>query len=151
MANQKTNKMEAPRKIELVAGTTPKSMLDTVISQAPSGVKIKKLNLPPLVKLGSINVGTTVSGELVGLVDNFTGQESMRNSKTLHLKHESGVEFLLPFSGVIKNSMKSHLDSEGELFPESVGKTFYFTRQPDGASKKYGGKAMFLFDVYETV
>jgi hypothetical protein len=66
------------------------------------------------------------------------------------------TEFLLPLAGSIKQAIKKFLtisDEGGDnetvdtLSDEIIGDTFYFTRQPDGKSSKYGGKPMFLFDV----
>jgi hypothetical protein len=36
---------------------------------------------------------------------------------------------------------------KSKLAENVVGRTMFFTRQPDGKSKKFGGKPMFMFDV----
>jgi hypothetical protein len=143
------------KKLTLVkAENLPASNALAVISgKLPAGAKMKKLNLPPLVKFGNkpgqIGVGTTVSGEMVGLIKNFTGKNEMKESLTIHLKHESGEEFLLPLTGTIKSTFRQLVseDDDSIILPEYVGKTFFFTRRSDGVAKKYNGKLMFNVDV----
>ncbi len=132
------------------------NILSAVSGKAPENAGIKKLNLPPLVKFGNktgeIGIGVTVSGVLQGIVINFTGKKDMKGSKTIHLKHESGEEFLLPLTGSIKSTFRqlSDIDEENEtetIREEYIGKMFFFTRRADGVSKKYPDKAMFNVDV----
>ena len=145
--------MAKEKKLEKVAasGLATSNALSVISGAVPSKGKLKKLNLPPLVKFGDrpgqIAVGQTVSGILVGVVDNFTGKSEMRGTKTLHIKHESGEEFLLPFTGGIKSTFRQLCDDEENINPEYIGKLFFFTRRSDGVSKKYNGKAMFNVDV----
>lgn len=141
--------MSKEKKLEKVPAT---SNALSVISAPVSGKKkLKKLNLPPLVKFGDrpgqIAVGGSVSGVLMGLVDNFTGKSEMRGTKTIHMKHESGEEFLLPLTGGIKSTFRQLCDDKENLKPEYVGRFCIFTRRSDGVSKKYNGKAMFNVDV----
>lgn len=137
MAEKSKEKTLAGKQTNPETGVT---IYGLVLSAKPEGKKIKRLNLPPLLKAGMIPVGQAVSGELVAVVDNFTGKEDMRGSKCLHLKHASGTEYMLPLTGVIKKCLPE---------PEKkIGKKFYFTRLPDGVSAKYK-KPMFQFDVFE--
>ncbi len=134
------------------SGLATSNALSVISAQTPpAGGNLKKLNLPPLVKFGDkpgqIGVGVCVSGILVGLVENFTGKSEMRGTKTIHLRHESGEEFLLPLTGGIKSTFRQLCTEAGELKPGIAGKQFFFTRRSDGVSKKYNGKAMFNVDV----
>ena len=140
--------------------STSNSIMDILaVEQMPDQSKVERMNLPPMLEPKTIAVGTTVSGVLVGLVENFTGREDMRKARLLHLKHKSGTEFLFPLTGTVRNAFKSLLnypkkdakgnvdDTEFSLKDEAIGDTFFFKRLPDGSSKKYGGKAMYSFDV----
>jgi hypothetical protein len=142
------------KKLELVsaANLATSNALAIISGKVPEKGKLKKLNLPPLVKFGDkngqIGVGITVSGVLVGLVNNFTGKDEMKGTQTVHLKHESGEEYLIPLTGGIKSTFRQLLESdEKTVKPQYIGKTFFFTRRSDGVSKKYNGKAMFNVDV----
>lgn len=147
--------MAEKKKLELVAATGDLTkdnpfLASLVIEKLPEGVKVEKLNLPPLVPPGQIPIGGIVSGALVKVIKNFTGstEDSMKKSMVVHLKHETGTEFLFPLTGTIKKSMTSLLDEKGEtLLPKYVGKKVWFQRGQDGKAKKYGGKPMFMFDV----
>jgi hypothetical protein len=135
-------------KLELVKGTAATAIATLTGTALPKS--LKKLSLPPLVKFGEkpgqIAVGMTVSGALLGLVENITGKTEMRGSKTIHLRHESGTEFLIPFTGTIKSTFRQLMDEDGEIKKENLGKVFFFTRQPDGFSDKFK-KAQFNIDV----
>jgi hypothetical protein len=111
---------------------------------APAGAK--RLNMPRLVKGGDVPIGATVSGEVVGVVENFTGKKEMDGSKVLHMKAASGAEFLFPLTGVVKKALAS---KNGKPCDASayIGSTLYITRQADGVSGKYK-KSMFMFDVF---
>lgn len=148
-----SNYMAKEKKLVMTpaSGLAKSNALSVISGKVPEKGKLKKLNLPPLVKFGDrpgqIAVGVTVSGALVGFVDNFTGKSEMRGTKTIHIKHESGEEFLLPLTGGIKSTFRQLCDDKENLKPEYIGKLFFFTRRSDGVSKKYNGKAMFNVDV----
>lgn len=141
-----------------------KSNLSLIQSLAPVGGQeampegLERVGLPPLLRCGDVpgtlQVGATVSGVLVGLIGNFTGQEKLKHAYCLHLKHSGGTEFMLPLSGSIKQAFRPFLTESGkgdekklELKPEIIGDMFYFTRLPDGKSKNFGGKNFFGFDI----
>lgn len=104
--------------------------------------KAKRLNLPRLVNIADeFPIGSALVGEVVKIVDNFTGKPEMKGSKVLWMRHESGAEFLFPLTGVVRKA----LEPDPEKF---IGKTISIVRNPDGFSGKYK-KAMFQFDVFE--
>jgi hypothetical protein len=105
---------------------------------------VKKRNLPPLVKPEQVPVGQMLSGKIVAVVPSISGREDMKQSKLLHIEHESGTEFLFPLTGVVKKALGGFDGAEKE-----VGNKIFIVRQPDGTTEKYGGvKKMFNFDVY---
>lgn len=107
---------------------------------------VKRRNMPQLIVPDTIPVGGIVSGTIMDIVDSPV---STVKGKLLHLKHESGVEFTFPCTGVIRNALapgKSGPELEAALKKE-IGKVLYAQRQPDKTSAKYK-KTMFMFDVY---
>ena len=106
----------------------------------------KRLNLPRLIKGGDMPIGAALSGEIIAVIENFTGKADMKNSQVLHLKTESGNEILFPLTGVIKKAL-SMKDGKPCEPTDYIGETIHIVRQPDGMSGKYK-KAMFVFDVY---
>ncbi|MDE2020056.1 MAG: hypothetical protein KGJ13_06960, partial [Patescibacteria group bacterium] len=91
-----------------------------------------------------IPVGQMVSGEIVNVVDSISSRENMRDAKLIHMKHESGAEFLMPLTGTIKKAIGGIEGVKG-----NIGKTLAVIRQPDGETEKYGGKKkVFMFDVF---
>jgi hypothetical protein len=139
----------------------------TKIENLPDAESLQTISTPPLVKPTIVPVGVTISGEVVQLVQNFSGssETSMRESLVLHLKHSEGKEFYFPVTGTIKRGMGAaqlitYAEEEGKdekgkkvtfqkavLAAGVVGRRMFFTRQPDGQAKKFGGKPMFMFDV----
>ena len=143
------------------------------IEQLPDDGELVRLNLPPMLDIKQMPVGGGVSGVAEKIVENFTGRADMRKARLIQLKHKSGTQFLIPLTGVIKNAIKSYLVPDDaakklmletakdakdkaeielldfyKLSPALAGKTLYVKRAPDSQSKKYGGKAMFMFDVF---
>lgn len=132
--------------------------------ELPSADKLEKLTNPPLVKPQTVPIGKTIIAVIVRLIQNFTGASDMRETLCLHLKHETGREFMFPVTGQIKKAMEkliTYTDAKtrdektgkevtyqkGDLSAGVAGRKLFLTREPDGASKKFGGKPMFLFDV----
>ena len=107
----------------------------------PAGAK--KLTLPPLLKPDSIPVGSMICGEILALAESVSGKESMRESKLIHLRHDSGEEFLFPLTGVIKKAIGGF-----DGVNNNIGKTLFVVRKPDGTAANFGGNKMFMFDVY---
>lgn len=99
--------------------------------------KLKRVNMPPIVKPATIPVGKWVQGELMAVVD--SPNEEI-DGKLLRLKYGE-QEFLFPLTGQIAAA----LGAEPEKY---VGQKFAAKRGPDGASKKYGGNRMFSFEVF---
>lgn len=113
-----------------------------VTKEPPKG--LKKLTAPPLLKLEHIPIGQAVSGVILALAPSLSKRADMVNSKLIHLRHESGSEFLVPLSGTIKNAVGGEKGVE-----DRIGKRLVLVRQPDGETTKYGGKKkMFMIDVY---
>lgn len=129
-----------------VIGTPPPADGETVANIKGT----EKLNLPPLLKPKTIPVGATISGVMVKVVENFTGKDSLRGTKTLHLRHkDSGTEFLFPITRGMTSATKNLLDdsTKSKLNKECEGKTIYFTRTPDTFSQAHPDKAQFNFDI----
>jgi hypothetical protein len=137
-------------KLELIPATATASTfaLCQPAEEVKLPAKLKKLTLPPLVKPEQVAVGSILSGEIVALAASISGREDMRQSKLIHLRHESGTEFLFPLTGVIKKA----LGGESGV-TDNIGKMLFIQRQPDGETMKYaakgeGPKKVFMFDVY---
>lgn len=129
------------------------------IFTAPTGFDESKLvrrNMPRMVKPGDVPIGAVVSGEIIAIVDSPV---STIKGKLLHLKHESGAEFVFPCTGVIRQALapgrydgKDEAENDKKLtqaLEKEIGKNFYAKRQPDGTSTKFK-KSMFVFDVFTT-
>jgi hypothetical protein len=122
---------------------------DGVVDYIVHGYKpanAKRLNLPRLVKGGDVPIGSTLTGKVIAIVENFTGKKEMDGSRVLHLETESGAELLFPLTGVVKKAL-SMRDGKACDPKDYVGETLFITRQPDSISGKYK-KAMFMFDVF---
>ena len=179
------------KKLEMVPAKTPTafeeesakgstfSILESVTGapeSMPPESELEKVTLPPMLDFKTVPVGTVFSGKVIRLVENFTGKADMRKARLLYLRHSNGTEFLLPLTGVIKNSLKQYLidDPAGKakalkemkesgasakdladtelcdfytLSSDIMGKVLYIKRQADRPSKKYGGKPMFDFQI----
>lgn len=135
--------------IEPEAAKTNPMLAGMTVEKMPEN--LEKLTLPPMLDLKTVTVGTVFSGRIIKMVENFTGKADMRKARLMHLQHSSGMEFLLPLTGVIRNAFKDYIkvgkDDTETISPELVGKTAYFQRLPDGSAKKYGGTRMFQFDI----
>lgn len=129
------------------SGALANSMIGALsIAELPKGVK--KLTLPPMLPPDQIPVKGIVSGVIIALAASISGRADMRESKLIHLRHESGQEFLLPMTGVIKKAIGGN-----EGVEKNIGKTLIIVRAPDGETTKYGkpgepAKKVFMFDVY---
>lgn len=99
--------------------------------------KLKRRNRPPLVKPAACPIGGAVTGEIINVVPS---PKADIKGELLWLRHASGLEFLFPVTGVIKQALDPDLKKE-------IGKQFFARRLPDGLSGKYK-KAMFMFDVF---
>lgn len=138
MATQKSKKLEMVPASGL-AVSTPAAL---TTAELPKG--LKKLTLPPLVKPEQVPIGGILSGEIVGLVNSISSRPDMRESKLLHLAHETGQEFLFPLTGTIKKALGGN-----EGVEKAVGQTLFLQRTADGETEKYGGKKkVYMFDVY---
>lgn len=133
-------------KLELVPAADSAIQNDMVMAlvttELPKGVK--KLTMPPMIKPETVPVGSMVSGEIVALVASLSSRKDMEKSKLIHMRHESGAEFLFPLTGVIKKAIGGD-----EKITENIGNTLFLKRTPDGSTTKYGGvKKVYMFDVY---
>lgn len=124
----------------------------------PTGKGVRKLNLPQLVKMEQIPVGSIVRGKILKFIHNFTGKDELRGSMVMWLEN-GGAEFLFPVTGVIRKALELKEDGTQVYAgkakdPEAAesfmkywgGKTIFMKRLPDGNSAQYK-KVMFLFDV----
>jgi hypothetical protein len=154
------------------------SVLESVMGgeDMPPADELVKVTLPTMLDLKTVPIGTTFSGKVIRLVENFTGKSDMRKARLLYMRHRSGAEFLLPLTGVIKNALKQFLieDPAGKkatikqlkesgasakdlsetelcdfytLSPELLDKTLYIRRMADRPSKKFAGKPMYDFQI----
>lgn len=138
------SKNKDSKKLELVPATVGDVSLfapaDNVL--IPKGAK--KLTLPPMIKPEQVPVGSVISGEIIALANSISGRADMRESKLIHLRHESGTEFLFPLTGTIKKAVGGN-----EGVENNIGKKLIIQRNADSTTEKYGGvKKVFMFDVY---
>ncbi len=157
--------LKKEKKLELVPASAENKVelappSDFLVEQMPAKDKLVKLNLPSLLKPSTIPVGATISGQVVRLIQNFTGDKKMKKSCVLELYHpRTDRSFLFPLTGTVRKAFLQYLEVEGEDDDENqvtklksgkdglVGKTVFITRREDGQAKKYGGNKMFNFDV----
>jgi hypothetical protein len=139
------------KKLELVPASGLASMTQLFtpsdVSELPKNAK--KLTLPPLVKPDQMPVGTILSAVIVGIAPSISPREDMRGSKLIHLRHDSGTEFLFPLTGTIKKA----LGGEKGIVENYIGKRLVIQRQADGETRKYcapgePAKKVFMFDIY---
>jgi hypothetical protein len=151
------------QKLEMVPAGEAKEVLaptDFIVEQMPDKSKLIKLNLPTLLKPGSVPIGATVSGTVVKLIQNFTGDKKMKKSCVLEIHHpRTDRSFLFALTGTVRKAVMPFLVVKGEddddnqiteLKPGKdglAGKTIFLTRREDGVAKKFGGNKMFNFDV----
>lgn len=99
-----------------------------------------KLTLPEFIAPKDFPIGAVLRATVLRIVDNFTKQKEMEDTKSFWMRHEASKrEFLFPITGVIGNALSE--------VPNIIGKTIVLTRKADRKSKKYGNN-MFDFDVY---
>ena len=120
---------------------------------APAGAekKLVRRNLPQLVKPESVPVGGVVSGEILKV----TEQQSKSDKKpmfSLWLRHDTGVEFLFPVGGVIRNALLPGVDRNDvagirDGLEKEIGNSFVAKRTEDKQSETFK-KKMFMFDVF---
>jgi hypothetical protein len=138
------NEKAAVKKLELVPGTATELELFSPAGNIAIPKGAKKLTLPPMVKPEQVPVGSVISGVIVALANSISGRADMRESKLIHLRHESGSEFLFPLTGTIKKAVGGNEGVEA-----NIGKTLIIHRNADSTTEKYGGvKKVFMFDVY---
>lgn len=117
--------------------------------------KLKRRNIPRMVKPDQVPIGSTISGVIKSIVNSPTTEVK---GKLLWLVNESGTEFTFPVTGVIRAALAPGFKNDDEKLTahleKEVGKTFYARRAEDGIDLKHGtdaegrGKKMFVFDVF---
>jgi hypothetical protein len=117
--------------------------------------KLKRRNIPRMVKPDQVPIGATISGRIKQIVNSPTSEVK---GKLLWLVNDSGTEFTFPVTGVIRSALAPGIKNDDEKLTEhlekELGKMFYARRQPDGEDLKHGvqpdgrGKKMFVFDVF---
>ncbi len=112
--------------------------------------ELKRRNMPRLVKPGDVPIGGVISGVIVDIVDSPV---STVKGKLLWLRHESGIEYTFPVTGVIRNALapgcKGDDNELGTKLKEEVGKTLVAKRLENSPSKYK--REMFMFDVFTSV
>jgi hypothetical protein len=117
--------------------------------------KLKRRNIPRMIKPDQVPIGSVVSGKIHAIVNSPTSEVK---GKLLWLVNESGTEFTFPVTGVIRSALAPGIKNDDDKLTahleKELGKTFYARRQPDGEDLKHGtepdgkGKKMFVFDVF---
>jgi len=104
--------------------------------------KMKRRNLPTLVKHSSVPVGGIVSGEIIQVIDSPV---TTVKGKLLWLRHKSGTEFTFPCTGVVRSALAPGLDGKeyDAALDKEIGKNFFAKRTETGGTGKQIG-----FDVY---
>lgn len=141
----KNKSKEIPAEASPVAGGPSKAML--ALLGGANTDKMKRMNMPAMVKPSDVPVGSAISGVIKSV---HNSQVSTVKGKLLWMQHESGAEFTFPATGVIRNALAPGVDGEKELtaaLEKFVGKTLVAKRLDDKTSAKYK-KAMFMFDVF---
>lgn len=107
-------------------------------------------SMSPVVRLGDIPVGTTISGRITGVIDSPT---STYKGKLIQLKHDqSGQEFSLQCSGPIRSALapgKEEKELQAALEKE-IGKVVYAKRLADKPTQGDNPRNQFVFDVFTT-
>lgn len=120
----------------------------------PDDAKLKRRNLPKLVKPDEVPVDGVVSGEIVAICKS---PSSVVKGLVLHLRHASGQEFTFPCTGTIRQALAPGFKNDDaglmDQLKLEVGKQFFAKRLADGLTTKYGAatdapKRMFVFDVF---
>jgi hypothetical protein len=126
---------------------TPAKERSYVVKEMPSAAKARKLNLPPLVRMKDVPIGTIISGKVKAVIENFTGKSELKGSHVLHLTApDNETEFLFPATGVLRQALTR--DSEGNKveIKSFIGKTLFIKRTDNQMNDKYK-KEMFMFDI----
>ena len=108
--------------------------------------KMKRRNMPQMVKPGDVPVDAVITAEIVDVVDSPV---STVKWKLLWLRAPNGQEFTFPCTGVIRNALAPGKDDKEvkEVLENLKGKTLVLKRTPDKQSAKFK-KNMFMFDVF---
>jgi translation elongation factor EF-G len=151
MAKKKDNTAGAPTAAPATAATEAKPKKDYVLFQAPKNINLEKAerrNLPRMIKPGNVPVGGVVSGVIVAIVNS---PATTVKGFCIHLRHESGEEFLFPCTGVIRQALAPGREKDSQALKDTlekeVGKTLVATRKDSEFNEKYK-KDQFMFDVY---
>jgi len=131
--------------------TTESAPKNYTLFNAPKAFNVetaKRRNLPRMIKPGDVPVDGVISGEIIGIENSPV---STIKGFLLHLRHESGEQFLFPCTGVIRQALAPGREKEDaklkEILEKEIGKSFYAQRKPSVRSEKYK-KDMFVFDVF---
>lgn len=113
--------------------------------------KFVRRNIPQMIRLGEIPVGSSITGEITGIIESPV---STVKGKLLTLKHPSGIEFSLPCVGDIRTSLVPGIKRDDDkalvaALQKEIGKQFAAKRLPDRVSAK-AKKSSFKFDVFTT-
>jgi len=151
-------KNETPAAATTAVATTGPSAAMIALFQQPANMpavdKLKRRNLPRLVKPDEVPIDGVVSGEIIAICPS---PSSTVKGLVLHLKHASGQEFTFPCTGTIRQALAPGTTNDdaklSAVLAKEVGKQFFAKRLPDGATTKYSGKEgtpkrMFQFDVF---
>lgn len=156
-------KLFEENKLEIIPASDEQAALMApspfIVEQMPPKEKLTLLNLPALLKPATVPIGATVSGTVVKLIQNFTGDKDMRKSCVLQIHHQkTDRDFLFALTGTVRKACQQFLivknegkEDETTALREGkdglIGKTIFLTRREDGKAKRYGGNKMFNFDV----
>lgn len=117
---------------------TPGSMLDMfkpVAGEADISAKLERRNLPPIIKLEQVPIGSAVQGTILKVVDSPTTETG---GQLLWLTYK-GTEFTFPATGSIRSALAPGIKDDAKVeakLKTEIGNYFYAKRLPNKPSKK---------------
>lgn len=123
--------------------------------------KVVRRNMPKLLKPDQVPIWTPDNPVILQgkIVKFLPSPKSTIKGVLIWLELPTGQEITFPCTGVVRQALAPSVKrgANGEppdstellkTLESEVGKTLFLKRMPDEASKEFGGKAMFVFDVY---
>lgn len=117
------------------AGVTMLDMFKPVEGEVDNSAKLERRNLPPIIKLEQVPIGSAVQGTILKVVDSPTTETS---GKLLWLSYK-GTEFTFPAIGTIRSALAPGLKDDAKIeakLKTEIGNYFYAKRLPNKPSKK---------------
>jgi len=125
--------------------------LPSFITQGPAIIgKMKRRNIPQIVKPADIPIGSTITGTIL---DVLRSPKASVKGVLLHMSDGKGNEYSLPVTGSIRQALvpgvkrDTQFDEIKKLLTPEIGRKFAATRLEDGFSDEFK-KNMYRFDVF---